>query len=164
MTNSHELHRGGVVDTRTAVLIAMRNDGWSIEDAVSRLDELVGTPMIEPLRTTESAAAAVTLIKAMRPRPMPGDRVIFHLDQTGFPIDVRIEGPLDLVGSADVAEMAGMSRSSVTHWRRRYQDFPKPCAQPSGIPIWHRADIKAWLAGQERDSSWCGTPSVQDEL
>lgn len=47
--------------------------------------------MSEPLRTTEAAAAAVALVKAMRPRPVPGDRVVFDLDRTGFPIDVRIE-------------------------------------------------------------------------
>lgn len=46
---------------------------------------------LEPLRTTAAAAAAVALIRAMVPRPVPGDTVRFDLDRTGFPVGVRIE-------------------------------------------------------------------------
>lgn len=69
--------------------------------------------MPEPERTVRSAAAAVALIKAMVPRPMPGDRVTFVLDATGFPIDVHIERPFSCGTPSLEQDLADLDDESV---------------------------------------------------
>ena len=67
----------------------------------------------------------------------------------------------ELVGPAEVAERAGVSRSAVTQWRRRHADFPAPVAvlgagrqapkgDAAGMPVWTWGAIHAWLAATGR--------------
>ena len=53
----------------------------------------------------------------------------------------------DLIGSAGVAEILGLSHlNSVTTYMRRYDDFPRPVVELSGgrIRLWLRQDIERW--------------------
>lgn len=55
---------------------------------------------------------------------------------------------MDLVGLAEIAEMAGVSRQAVTNWTARHDSFPEPLARLAAGPVWQRADIAAWLEAQ----------------
>jgi predicted DNA-binding transcriptional regulator AlpA len=48
-----------------------------------------------------------------------------------------------LLGSAEVAEMLGVSRQRV-HQLVTRSDFPEPVAVLSGGRIWRRGDVEAW--------------------
>lgn len=53
----------------------------------------------------------------------------------------------DLVGIAEIAEMAGVSRQVVHAWTRRARDMPKPLARLKMGPVWDRGEVRKWLAG-----------------
>ena len=51
----------------------------------------------------------------------------------------------DLVGIAEIAELAGRSRQAVANWRARADDFPKPIADLAAGPVFRRSQIRSWL-------------------
>lgn len=51
---------------------------------------------------------------------------------------------LDLVGVAEIARMAGVSKQAVANWRARSDDFPKPLSELKSGPVWMASDIRAW--------------------
>jgi chromosome partitioning protein len=53
--------------------------------------------------------------------------------------------PDELVGLAEVAEMAKVSRSAAANWRARSADFPKPVAELHSGPVFLRRQIRKWL-------------------
>lgn len=52
---------------------------------------------------------------------------------------------LELVGIAEIAKLAGVSRQLVYQWTRRSRDMPKPLAKLACGPIWNGAEIRSWL-------------------
>lgn len=51
----------------------------------------------------------------------------------------------DLLNSSEVAEIVGLSRrESVTVYRKRYPDFPKPVSKKGRAFLWLRADVLVW--------------------
>lgn len=53
-----------------------------------------------------------------------------------------------------IAERAGVSRTAVSNWAKRHEDFPKPVSEPSSRPVLFDAEaIEAWLAGSDRLSA-----------
>jgi SAM-dependent methyltransferase/predicted DNA-binding transcriptional regulator AlpA len=48
--------------------------------------------------------------------------------------------------AADIARMAGVTRATVSNWRRRHADFPEPTGGTGASPAYDRADVEAWLA------------------
>jgi hypothetical protein len=55
-----------------------------------------------------------------------------------------------LVAAADIARLAGVGRSAVSNWRRRYAGFPQPVAGTPASPLFALAEVEAWLRGQGR--------------
>lgn len=54
--------------------------------------------------------------------------------------------PGDLIGLAEVAQLAGVSRSAVSNWlKRRPKGFPKPASDSRAGPMFDRAEIAVWL-------------------
>jgi hypothetical protein len=53
-----------------------------------------------------------------------------------------------LVAAADIARLAGVGRSAVSNWRRRYAGFPQPVAGTPASPLFALAEVEAWLRGQ----------------
>jgi chromosome partitioning protein len=51
----------------------------------------------------------------------------------------------ELVGIAEVAEIAKVSRQAVANWRLRYENFPKPLQQLQSGPVWRREVMEAWV-------------------
>ena len=55
-----------------------------------------------------------------------------------------------LVAAADIARLAGVGRSAVSNWRRRYAGFPHPAAGTPASPLFALAEVEAWLRDQGR--------------
>ena len=53
-----------------------------------------------------------------------------------------------LVGPADIARLAGVGRSAVSNWRRRYAAFPQPVAGTAASPLFAPAEVENWLRAQ----------------
>lgn len=54
------------------------------------------------------------------------------------------------VGTVEIAERCGVSRSAVDAWRARHDTFPAPCYTVGGRPAWEWAEVQAWAVGTNR--------------
>jgi len=64
--------------------------------------------------------------------------------------------PVELVGTAEVAEMLDVTKQTLTNWRGRVSSFPSPVAELKSGPVWNREDIAAWgksVGKQVREST-----------
>jgi predicted DNA-binding transcriptional regulator AlpA len=52
--------------------------------------------------------------------------------------------PRELVGVAEIADRLNYSRASVSAWRTRYVDFPKPVETLAMGPVWDWEAVKSW--------------------
>lgn len=52
---------------------------------------------------------------------------------------------LELVGLGEIAQIAGVDKSTVCLWRKRFSDFPKAIAQLSVGPIFVKAEVTLWI-------------------
>lgn len=50
-----------------------------------------------------------------------------------------------LIGSAEIGRMAGVTRSSVSNWKQRHEDFPKAVPIDSPSPLYLRTDVVTYL-------------------
>lgn len=55
------------------------------------------------------------------------------------------------IAAADIADLAGVGRSTVSNWRTRRDDFPKPVAGSAANPRFDDAEIRAWLAANGKE-------------
>ena len=53
----------------------------------------------------------------------------------------------DLLGIAEIAEMANVTKQAVNNWRMRYDNFPRPKQTLQSGPVWDREKIEAWVKG-----------------
>ncbi|TDC52664.1 SAM-dependent methyltransferase [Actinomadura sp. KC345] len=49
------------------------------------------------------------------------------------------------VTAGDIARLAGVGRATVSNWRRRHGDFPRPVGGTATSPLFSLADIEGWL-------------------
>ena len=57
-------------------------------------------------------------------------------------------GPV-VVTAADIARLAGVTRGTVSNWRRRHADFPAPVGGTDASPAFDRAQVERWLADRD---------------
>ena len=50
--------------------------------------------------------------------------------------------------AADIARLAGVTRATVSNWRRRHPDFPEPSGGTDASPAYDRSKVETWLAGR----------------
>jgi len=50
--------------------------------------------------------------------------------------------------AADIARLAGVTRATVSNWRRRHADFPSPSGGTDASPAYDRDEVEAWLAAR----------------
>ncbi|WP_017624456.1 N-6 DNA methylase [Nocardiopsis chromatogenes] len=62
-----------------------------------------------------------------------------------------------MVSAADIARLAGVGRSAVSNWRRRFTDFPRPVAGAPSNPLFALEEVEQWCL--ER-----GKPFEADDL
>ena len=51
----------------------------------------------------------------------------------------------NLLGIAEIADLAGVSKQAVSNWRMRYDHFPRPIQNLQSGPVWEREKIEAWV-------------------
>jgi N-6 DNA Methylase len=54
-------------------------------------------------------------------------------------------GTREEITAAAIARLAGVGRSAVANWRRRYRDFPKPVGGSATSPMFDRGAVEEWL-------------------
>lgn len=59
--------------------------------------------------------------------------------------------PDALVGIAEIAEFANVSKQAVTNWANRHPSFPKPVRVLRSGPIFLSDQVAAWLTKTGRD-------------
>jgi hypothetical protein len=77
-----------------------------------------------------------------------------------------------LVGPSDIADMAGVSRSAVSNWRKRAGDFPNPVGGSPAKPLFSRGEVTEWLvrhgyaprADHGETGTWAAMNALRDEL
>jgi SAM-dependent methyltransferase len=77
-----------------------------------------------------------------------------------------------LVGPSDIADIAGVSRSAVSNWRKRAGDFPSPVGGSPAKPLFARQEVTEWLvrhhhtprADHGETGVWAAMNSLRGEL
>lgn len=54
------------------------------------------------------------------------------------------------ITASEIAQLAGVGRSTVSNWRQRHDDFPKPVDGDAASPRFLAADIRAWLKANDK--------------
>lgn len=49
------------------------------------------------------------------------------------------------IRSTEIAELAGVSKNTVTHWKTRYDDFPAPIRSVGQFDFYDRQEMMRWL-------------------
>ncbi|TDE37807.1 SAM-dependent methyltransferase [Actinomadura sp. 6K520] len=52
--------------------------------------------------------------------------------------------------AAEISRLAGVTRATVSNWRRRHPDFPQPSGGTEASPSYDRRQVEAWLAARGR--------------
>ncbi|TYB46968.1 N-6 DNA methylase [Actinomadura chibensis] len=52
--------------------------------------------------------------------------------------------------AAEISRLAGVTRATVSNWRRRHPDFPQPTGGTEASPSYDRRQVEAWLAARGR--------------
>ena len=53
--------------------------------------------------------------------------------------------PTALLGIAEIADFAKVSKQAVSNWRMRYDHFPRPLQNLQSGPVWEREKVEAWV-------------------
>ena len=53
--------------------------------------------------------------------------------------------PTTQVTAAEISRLAGVTRATVSNWRRRHPDFPTPVGGTEASPAYDLAAVRAWL-------------------
>lgn len=53
-----------------------------------------------------------------------------------------------LVTAADISRLAGVTRATVSNWRRRHPDFPTPAGGTDSSPTYDLDAVRAWLSAR----------------
>jgi SAM-dependent methyltransferase len=52
------------------------------------------------------------------------------------------------VTAAEISRIAGVTRATVSNWRRRHEDFPTPSGGTDSSPLYDLEAVRAWLAAR----------------
>jgi len=52
------------------------------------------------------------------------------------------------VTAAEIARLTGVTRATVSNWRRRHPDFPAPVGGTDSSPTYDLAEVRAWLSAR----------------
>ncbi|WP_425245593.1 N-6 DNA methylase [Streptomyces sp. NEAU-NA10] len=57
------------------------------------------------------------------------------------------------VTAAEISRIAGVTRATVSNWRRRHDDFPAPSGGTDSSPLYDLQSVRAWLASRGHASA-----------
>lgn len=72
--------------------------------------------------------------------------------------------PSAQVTAAEISRLAGVTRATVSNWRRRHADFPAPRAGSEASPLYDLADVQAWLATRGQTSAASASEQLRAAL
>lgn len=68
------------------------------------------------------------------------------------------------VTAAEISRIAGVTRATVSNWRRRHDDFPAPSAGTETSPLYDLPAVQAWLRRRGHTSTASPTEELRTEL
>lgn len=68
------------------------------------------------------------------------------------------------VTAAEISRIAGVTRATVSNWRRRHDDFPAPSAGTETSPLYDLTAVQAWLRGRGHTSTASPTEELRTAL
>lgn len=68
------------------------------------------------------------------------------------------------VTAAEISRIAGVTRATVSNWRRRHDDFPAPSAGTEASPLYDLSAVQAWLRGRGHTSTASPTEELRTAL
>lgn len=68
------------------------------------------------------------------------------------------------VTAAEISRIAGVTRATVSNWRRRHDDFPAPSAGTESSPLYDLPTVQAWLRGRGHTSAASPTEELRTAL
>ncbi|MFF7369382.1 N-6 DNA methylase [Streptomyces tricolor] len=66
--------------------------------------------------------------------------------------------------AAEISRIAGVTRATVSNWRRRHDDFPAPSAGTESSPLYDLSAVQAWLRGRGHTSAASPTEELRTAL
>ncbi|MFF7895184.1 N-6 DNA methylase [Streptomyces sp. NPDC007907] len=66
--------------------------------------------------------------------------------------------------AAEISRIAGVTRATVSNWRRRHDDFPAPSAGTEASPLYDLSAVQAWLRGRGHTSAASPTEELRTAL
>lgn len=57
----------------------------------------------------------------------------------------RLMSTNNLLGIAEIADLAKVSKQAVSNWRSRYSHFPQPVQSLQSGPVWDREKVETWI-------------------
>ncbi|MFI1264399.1 N-6 DNA methylase [Streptomyces kronopolitis] len=66
--------------------------------------------------------------------------------------------------AAEISRIAGVTRATVSNWRRRHDDFPAPSAGTETSPLYDLPAVQAWLRGRGHTSTASPTEELRTSL
>ncbi len=70
----------------------------------------------------------------------------------------------DLLGLTDIARLAGVGRTVVANWRKRFSDFPPPADTRAAGPVFRREEVQEWLEEHRPEKATIEPLSVEAQL
>ncbi|WP_405463623.1 N-6 DNA methylase [Streptomyces jietaisiensis] len=74
------------------------------------------------------------------------------------------EQPSVQVTAAEISRIAGVTRATVSNWRRRHEDFPEPSGGTESSPLYDLQAVRAWLASRGHASAASPTEELRTML
>ncbi|TVZ97927.1 N-6 DNA methylase [Streptomyces sp. BK340] len=68
------------------------------------------------------------------------------------------------VTAAEISRIAGVTRATVSNWRRRHDDFPAPSAGTETSPLYDLPAVQAWLRARGHTSTASPTEELRTAL
>ncbi|MGW4364335.1 HsdM family class I SAM-dependent methyltransferase [Nocardia takedensis] len=59
--------------------------------------------------------------------------------------------PVPMVSASEISRLAGVTRATVSNWRRRHDDFPVPVGGTENRPLFALDTVRDWLTGHGLD-------------
>ncbi|MGQ4415343.1 N-6 DNA methylase [Streptomyces sp. SAS_269] len=68
------------------------------------------------------------------------------------------------VTAAEISRIAGVTRATVSNWRRRHEDFPAPSGGTDSSPLYDLESVRTWLASRGHASASSPTEELRTTL
>lgn len=72
--------------------------------------------------------------------------------------------PTAQVTAAEISRLAGVTRATVSNWRRRHPDFPSPSGGTDASPLYDLETVRGWLAARGHGSAASSAEELRSAL